>query len=91
MPATALDASIGLIELVPARELVSRLSGVNRRGLPFYPDRSVGRPRSLIDIPGGDNRKNKKSIPIPIPRVTFPPISSDRNKIRRVMSQFIIK
>lgn len=39
----ALDASIGLIELVPARELVSRLSDVNRRGLPFYPGRSVGR------------------------------------------------
>lgn len=36
MPATALDASIGLIELVSASGLVSRLSGVNRRGLPFY-------------------------------------------------------
>lgn len=82
MPATALDASIGLIELVSASGLVSRLSGVNRRGLPFYSKTQSGRPvGSLIDIPEGDNRENKKSVPMPVHRVTLLPGHIERSKL----------
>jgi len=64
MPATALDASIGLIELVSASGLVSRLSGKPQRFaiLLGNPIARSGRPvSSLIDIPEGDNRKYKKN------------------------------